>query len=331
MNPHATIPLAIAATRPARDSRWKPLLHGLLVTLIVPVAARADDPLQAFPTEELPAEVRVQQLTEAQRNRLKLPENGDQVVFSISTVRPAPANTMPPANAVKPAEVQNEPTPWLRVFADGRIEARSETNPDAAYCQDTLAKAELAWLLHLAVGECEILERTSPEIDAAIAALKKQSPDNARRNPAGAPAGNHYRYDVDVPAGRNQLSIPEAALVTRPVRKRLQLDPFASLNRYARFLAARTCLGNDEKRRAILNEVNVALLLKDAGMPLFKPEHIGASGVHAGGIFVAIFEQEIELGENRHRKATAIYTRRDPAANPAIQINVLDFATDRPR
>ena len=140
------------------NRRWfvVAVILSTLYAFALPITeSKADDPLNAFPTAEDSADDRVKRLREAELQAIQVPVKRDQVVLSIATASPLE----------EPDEPPTELEPWLLVFADGRINCGSQTPLQTERRNDTLTRPELLWLLHLAVNECQILSRTTDEID----------------------------------------------------------------------------------------------------------------------------------------------------------------------
>ena len=231
---------------------------GVLSSAICPDAALpADDPWNAFPTADMSADERVKGLTAAQLQAIRIPENGADLVLSFSTIRPT--------------DGQQKSAPedglWLRVFANGQIDCRSLISLPTDRRSDTLTKPELAWLLHLAVNECQITKRSTKEIEDDFQRTVTKLPVT------GEPP-SHFRYYVKLPSGTDDLSIPEKALVVRPVRASMQLGAFASLNKYATWLVSRAYLGNPKERQSMLEQLNARLKKEHPAVPPFRIEHL---------------------------------------------------------
>ncbi len=290
------------------------MLVGILLSAAIPVAeAHADDPLDAFPTAEKTAAQRVKGLSDAQREAIRLPEKGTDVVFSIAM--------LPTANG--PGDAATKAEPWLRVFADGRINCGSSMPLSVERRDDTLTKAELAWLLHLAVDECQILSRTTKDIEAEF-----QQSRSAKPVP-GEPQQS-FQYRVELPSGKNELLIPEKALMLRPLRANLQLGAFASLNRYANFLAARAHLGDAKQRQSLLDQLNDKLKTEQPTAPAFRMEHLGGALNTPRVDLTAAFEQEIELEPGKFKRVTGSILRKEKGAPPAFSISAMEYMKLRP-
>ena len=291
---------------------------GLVLVLSPPGGLFGDDPLNALPTQELPVQQRVRQLSEAERHKVALPEDRGRRVLCISTDQPSPA----------PAGLSAKPL--LRVFADGRIEAQIDLNRNPQLCEDQLTEDELTWLLHLAVNQCDLLNRTPDSVETVLAEFEQDSAGVVNDPQVREALSNRYRYEVDLPAGQSNLFIPERALVVRPLRSRLDLAAFASLHSYVKFLAARACLGHESERQAILAQINARLRVEHPGLPDFGIEHLDSAGTLEAGVHTAAFQQEIALGDNRYRRVLGVYIRRGMDAKAEITIVSNEFQKYRP-
>ncbi len=287
---------------------------GILLAGALAIAeGRADDPLDAFPTAEKTVEQRVKGLSDAERQAIRLPEKGTDVVFSIAM--------LPTANG--PGDGAAKTEPWLRVFADGRINCGSSMPLPGARRDDTLTKAELAWLLHLAVDECQILSRTTKDIEAEY-----QRSRQARPVP-GEPQQS-FQYRVELPSGKNELLIPEKALMVRPLRASLQLGAFASLNKYANYLAARAHLGDAKQRQSLLDQLNEKLKTEQPTTPAFRTEHLGGALNTPTVDLTAAFEQEIELEPGKFKRVTGSILRKEKGVPPIFSIRAMEYTKLRP-
>lgn len=279
---------------------------------------RADDPLIAFPTAERPAEQRVQELTENEREAIRLPADPDQVVFTLTE------------NHFDGAEAEGaDVKPWIRVFADGRTDCGHLLPFVTERREDRLTSAELSWLLHLAVNECRMLSRTTQEVAEEYERWTGPSPSEARKL---LDARRPFQYYVNLPAGENEIAVPQFVLVGRPLRARMKFDAFASLHKYVNFLTSRAFLGTDAEREAILAALNAKLAVEAAESPPFLIEHlISASSVttpqpgfkqtHVG----AAFQQEISLGDNRFRRVLGTVHVEEAGDAPTINIQVSEY------
>jgi hypothetical protein len=282
--------------------------------LASPLAAiSADDPLNAFPTMENTVEERVKRLTEGELKEIEVPEDADTVVFSIAT-GPASVERSP-----RTVEVE----PWLRVFADGTIDCGNVLPLPGKRSTDTLTKPELTWLLHLAANECVILDRTTSRIDAAY------QQRGAKLVANGEPQ-NYYLYRMQLSSKSNDLMIPERALVVRPLRTRLKLVAFASLNKYANHLVSRAHFGAPDERQSLLEQLNEELEAEYPDVPQFRMEHLGAAVNIQGSDLSAVFRQEIELGENRFKRVMGMVQRKEKGSEPVFSINAMEYTKYQP-
>lgn len=284
------------------------------LTLASPIAAiNADDPLKAFPTAENPAEERVKRLTEGELKALEIPDDADTVVFSIAT-GPASAGESP---------LTVEAEPWLRVFADGKIDCGNVLPLPGKRRSDMLTTPELTWLLHLAVNECVILDRTTSRIDAAYQ-------QRGAKRVANSEPQNYYLYRVRLSSKSNDLMIPERALVVRPLRARLKLVAFASLNKYANYLVSRAHFGPPDERQSLLEHLNEELGAEYPDVPQFRMEHLGAAVNIQGFDLSAVFRQEIDLGDNRFKRVMGMVQRKEKGSEPTFSINAMEYEKYRP-
>jgi len=276
---------------------------------ILPTVSRADDPLDAFPTAENTAEDRVKKLSEVELQAITLPADGNQIVLSITY--------LPLADSQQPDALPTEPL--LRVFADGRIDCGSLLLAHKERAKDSLSKSELQWLLHLATNECQILTRSTKAIS--------DNYKSRRRRPAdpGEPA-REIRYHLALLSGKNELVIPEMALVLRPLRAEMKLPAFASFHHYANFLVARAFMGTEKERETILKAVNEKMKSTHDTLPPFRIDHLGAALRGLPNVELSVvFQQEIPLGRAKYKRVTATFIQRDQGAEPEIKLNVLEY------
>jgi len=276
-------------------------------------AFSADDPLRAFPTRDNTVEQRVKALGAAEKKTIRLPKNKGSLVFSITA---APAADDPPSGAATP-------DPWLRVFADGRADCGGDTPLQVERHEDMLAESELAWLLHLAVNECQILSGTTKDIEREFqqSGQSRSAPGEPRRS---------IKYYVELPAGKNELSIPERALVIRPLRGSLKLAAFASLDKYAIFLAARSHLGDPKERQVVLDQLNDKLKAEQPELPRFGMEDLSGAFNTKSVDLMGVFAQEIEVAPNKFKSITGNIARKEKGSPPTFSINVREFSKYRP-
>jgi hypothetical protein len=276
-----------------------------------PAELRADDPLKAFPTAENSAADRVKRLNASELRAIKLPGDKNQLVFSMTV--------SPPSEGPQDAAAAE---PWLRVFADGRIDCSSHDLATERR-DDKLTKDELLWLLHLAVNECQLLTRSTKDIETAY---KKENPDPP---PKDQPQRNE-QYHVNLPSGTNDLILPEWALILRPLRGQMKLGAFSSLHTYARHLAARPFLGTSKERQELLDQLNARLKAEKPDLPPFRMEHLGSALQMKGFDLVAGFEQEIELEPNKFKRVMGTVMRKQKGMPPEFLIRTMDFSKYRP-
>jgi hypothetical protein len=287
---------------------------------------QADDPLNAFPTALAPVEARLQELTDEQLKAIRLPDDAAQMVLSLATIPIGADPTMDPRRR----------EPWLTVYADGSLDCRHPILWQSDRCEDRLERAELLWLLHLAVNECQIPERSSADVEEDFERRRNSAPkrNNADR-PAFAPIFNldsleTYVYEVNLPVGQSKLRIPDKALILRPLRRDMKLDAFASLNKYAYYLASRPYLGNLADRNYLLVQMNQKLKAEDPTVPDFRIEDLGSASNTEDIHLSAVFKQVIELqtdGEHgrKFKEVTAIVVRRSRGSKPEITLNSNEY------
>ena len=290
------------------------ILSTLYAFALPTTESKADDPLNAFPTEEDSADDKVKRLCEAELQAIQVPVKRDQVVLSIATASPSEEPGKPPA----------EPEPWLLVFADGRINCGSLAPLQVSRRDDTLTESELLWLLHLAVNECRILSRSTEEIDEDYQAQQGKRP--SKEEPQ-----EEFRYQVQLPSGENDLTIPQRVLILRPLRAQMKLIAFASLHRYANFLVARAYLGNPRERQSLLEQLNERLKAADPNASPFRMEHLAGAVTSASVDLAALFQQEIALKENKYRKLTGHIMRKEKGMEPTFSIGAMEYTKYRPR
>lgn len=275
------------------------------------VSLCADDPLNTFPTAEEPVEDRVRRLTEADLKAIQLPENGEQLVLSVSL-----------GPNMDDEKEEAKPIQRLRVFADGRLECHTSIPQAPSQFtegrKDRLTHTELKWLLHLAVNECHILSRTSKDIADAFGERGKQ---DFRR---GLPR-QYFHYHIAIPAGTNDLLLPEEVLTVRPLRSRMKLGAFASLNKYATFLIYRAYLGDVTERDRLLEQLNNKLQLEDPKLPPFRMEHLvlanDATGIvmFKGAKLSAMFWQDVEIAPKKFLRVIANVSRQQESDVPTFK------------
>ena len=197
-----------------------------------------------------------------------------------------------------------EQEPWVTVFANGRIVCRSRMSQASKPVESKLDADELKWLLHLAVNECRLLERNSEDYEVKKSRLGKGS----------------FRYSVTVNSGKNQLELPQAALVVKSMRRKLDLDSFKKLHDYVGKIANRIHLGDEDEAKKILETVNRELEAKHSELPKFRLHHLSMADRGDGSRFVCSFNRVIDLGDRQFEEVTAYYVLEDE--QPQVRLNV---------
>lgn len=201
----------------------------------------------------------------------------------------------------------NEQEPWITVFADGKIVCRSRMSQAAKPVESKLNADERNWLLHLAVNECRLLERNSGDYKVKNRRLGKGS----------------FRYLVTVKSGSNQLELPQAALVVKSLRRKLDLDGFKELHGYVGTIANRVHLGDEEETKKILKAVNKELEAKHPELPSFQLHHLSMADCGDGIRFVCTFNRKIDLGDRQVEEVTAFYVLEGDEAK--VRVNVRKY------
>ena len=284
-------------------------------------AVEADDPLNAFPTSADSTDDRVKRLTDAEREAIRTPEQGEKPVFIVAR------GLLNEGRLDATAEAE----PWLRVFPDGNIDCQALMIANAERCKDKLTKSELDWLMHLAVNECGILKRSTNDVEADFRVHGQKS-----AWVKGLGHGEYFRYDLAATSGENDLQVREAAIMVRPVRARMKLNAFASLHKYVYFLVSRAYLGDLADRNTLLDELNAALKIKEPNVPAFRMDHLAGASTTDNVELFANFQQELALEEAKLKRVTGIVVRkleRRSQPSPSKQWNsavcTLDFALSR--
>lgn len=271
----------------------------------------ADDPLNAMPSAAEPVAKKLEKLTPEQRQAIALPKDPKQVVLSLS-------NEHDPA---KKAE------PWLTVTANGQLDGHVPMPGVTQRRQEQLTSEELQWLLHLAVNECQGLQRDT-------AAIEKDFLAKPSRFAEGLPK-NQLRYRMQLQAAAHEFLIPEAALTLRPTRSKMKLDAFASLQTYAKFLVSRAYLGTAEERVALLKDLNAQLQQEQPRLhplvvpPPFELEQLAIAFATDKNPLLATFIQEVPLGDKKYQKITATILKANKNEKPQITIVSLAFSKMR--
>jgi hypothetical protein len=273
--------------------------------------APASDVLDLVPTREKPVDARVKALTKEQLRAIELPSDGNTVVISITKL---PTST-------KGSDSPTDPKPYLIVHADGKIDCQNPIPlPGIQRRQDTLSKDELTWLLHLAVNECHIVQRTSEAIDAAYQKLPRH-PD--------LPDVSTLRFYADASSHQATLAIPENAIIVRQTCAQFKLIPFTSLLPYASFFVNRAYLAPAE-RQPILDLVNEKLKAEVPDVPPFTIEDIGGSWSTDKVDLSASFVREHELQPNQFKTVLAMVIRNEKGGRPICTITSHGFSKYRP-
>jgi hypothetical protein len=288
---------------------------GVLTSILVICEVHADDPLNAFPTALASAAVRLKELTEEQLKTIQLPEKKSDLVFSIATV---------PINVDDETDARRM-EPWLKVFADGHIDCRNQILWKAKRCQDRIEHPELLWLLHLAVNESHIPSRSTADIEKDVERHRQTVKQRGRSNIYDLPVQEQYVYHLNLPTGQVDLQVPDVALVLRPLRRKLKLDAFASLNLYAHHLACRPYLGNLVDRNFLLVQLNEKLKDEEPTAPPFGIEHLASASNLDNADLSAVFRQVIDLqtknnNVRKYKEVTGFVVRRGPGDEPEIRV-----------
>ena len=274
----------------------------MAVLLVSRVGLLADEQNENVATAESPADERIKKLTDDERSAIQISSDSDQVVLSIATT--------PFSGPKQPATATTEP--WLKVFAGGRTQCRNIRVGQAERFDDTLSRAELTWLLHLATNRAQILHRTTEEIEGAY--QLRDHPDRP------LPSTRHLRYQLSVASGSNDLLVPELAIISMPTRVRLKLEGLEELNRYATSLNCRAILGNAHDRQVILDQLNKQLKAEQPDVPSFNFEELIWSSRIVTGLLIARFEKIHEAGPNKLIRIDADISQQSKSDPPQITI-----------
>jgi len=237
----------------------------------------------------------VQTLSDRQLMRLEVPADLNTAVFSM--YRPLPRKTS-----------SKRQQPWVTVFADKRLVCRSISSPTAKPVKTSISQAELTWLLHLAVNECEILEKRTSSYGR-----KKQ---HSRKGV--------YKYQLSVKSGSNQLQLPKEALIVKSLSRKLKLDNFKVLHTFVMSLANRAHLGDQTQSTKILDIINAELQKKHPDLPLFQLHHLAYADRADHSKFICSFKRKIDLGEKRFEEVFAVYVVDEH--KPRVRINVRKYS-----
>jgi hypothetical protein len=273
-----------------------------LVCLSSSTLLLADDPLNAMPSAAEPLAKKLEKLTPEQRQAISLPNDPKQIVLSFALE----------------TETNKKPEPWLTVTAAGFMDSHVPMPGVTQRRQEQLANEELRWLLHLAVNECQGFQRDT-----------KTLRDDFSAKPSSFATGlpdNRLNYTLHLQGKAHEFSLPEAALVVRPVRTRMKLGAFASLQKFAMFLVSRAYLGTAEERVVLLNDLNVQLQQEQQKLhplvvpPPFELEHLGNALSTDKTPLLATFVQEVPLGDKKYQKITATIVKANKDEKPQITI-----------
>ncbi len=246
----------------------------------------------ADPEEPESADDWVTSLDDQSLRQIELPVDSDQTVFVMHHDRQL-------------LEQAKEGEPWVTVFANGKIRCGSRMSQSGKQVESKLKPNELKWLLHLAVNECRLLERSSEDYEVKKSRLKLGS----------------YRYLVTVKSGSNQLTLPEAALVVKSMQRKLDLGGFKKLNEYVHTIANRAHLGDEDEAKKILQAVNEELDSEYPELPSFQLHHLAMADRGNDNGFVCAFNRVIDLEDGRFENVTAIYTLEGD--QPQVRLNVV--------
>lgn len=286
------------------------ILRSLFAVLTVVVSCErlsGDDPLGAMPTATESVGVKVSRLTVAQRNAIKLPKDHTQLVLSIA------------ATDAK----DEEPHPWFKAYADGKIECAQMFVKSEELAKDKLTQDELLWLLHLAVNECRALERTTADLQASYDANSSQP------SKFGSPPSVAFHYHLKLDGKGSDFTLPSHALILRPLRSKMALGEFASWHRYTSYLVSRAFFGDATERVVLLTELNKKLAIDQPSGPPFQIVHLTAATRNEKFDLLASFEQEIALGNAKYRKLMGTVTRSKTESKPTFSINTMEFSKFR--
>ena len=280
-----------------------------------------DDPLDAFPTADNSAADRVARLNASELAKIDLPADPKKVVFSFNMIQLG-----------ENGERIDSP-PLLRVRADGAfdcanyVERRINAGSPEIRRSGRLTKAELQWLLHMAVNECDMLSKTTDGIELEIQENRPLAA-KSRVKPLAA-VSNHravYVYEVANHAASNQVEIPEKAMVLRSLRRKSGLNPVASLTHYAIFLTMRATLGDEKQRDELLLGLNNKLRVLLPHAAPFRIEHLRSAAAIAGSDVLkelnlsATFEQEIRAEGNSLKRIMGRIQRREENDEPEFVV-----------
>jgi len=276
------------------------------------VFLRASEQLQDFPTAERPVEDRAARLSNTEQQAIQIPANPEQLVFSLAAFYPADANH----------PEGTEADPWLRVFADGRAECKGALGGKGKASIDKLTKSELTWLLHLAVNESQLLKRSTKEINDAY--------QNDLRTASRRPVTRYFRYHVAVSSGKNDLVVPELAVIALKTRAKMKLNGVASLNKYATFLDCRAILGDATERQNILKQLNEKVKAELADAPPLTIEDIQSASRVGSGFLMARFEKVTDRQSKKFRRIDVDIQEHEKGTAPLYTVQSVGYEKRHP-
>ncbi len=235
------------------------------------------------------AEQWVEELDASQLDRIALPDDPSTEIFVMYS------------GLYKNTNADSE-SPLVTIYADGRIVCRSRFVETAKPVSSKLTRDELTWLMHLAVNECRFLDVKSSDFE-----LKKSRG-----------SGGEFRLVVTLKSATNELRLPSESLIVKPLRRKLGLNGFKELNKYAESLVNSVNLAEEGDTQGILDAVNKKLAEEHPQFPLFGLRHLALADHLEATTFSATFERDFDYGEHGSQRVFGSYVRKNGEAAVTI-------------
>ncbi len=174
-------------------------------------------------------------LTEEQSSNIQLPMDTDHLVFEFDTLGGFRVATPP----------SFEPTPALRVYADGRVVTGS-SSPTIVGGEGTITDTELKRFLNLVVNKERFYEMSSAGIkEKMTSAVVPMMMDGATS-----------KFTIDLPKGTHSVEIYALNLAAKHFAHVSEIQQLVAIEKQCRQLIARINLGDPELTKQLLRAVN---------------------------------------------------------------------------
>jgi hypothetical protein len=251
----------------------------------------------------IPAFGQEESLTEEQLASIQLPMDPDDPVFeydSFGGMRMAVPNDF-------------EPTPLLRVFADGKI-VTGGSSPAVKSCNIVLSEDQLNQFLHFVVNKQGFYEITKAELDNKMAVSGQQL------FIADAPTS---KFSVNLQRGSNSVEIYALSSAASTFSEIEEIQTLLEIQKKCRQLIAICNLGNEQQTNELLIKINQQMKAKHPDLAAFEAKDVRFATRYTDGKFQASFRKSFKETEDSPPFIVAARVKR-PTADAVYEILISD-------